>query len=219
MRITTGPVPAGRIPTGAVAAGHVSGGPRRTARLRPGLALGSLVLALVTVGCGSGGEGGGIATAGGPAAGASVEARPASEPEDLQAQQLRFAQCMREHGIDMPDPEVNDGGGATITIPDGADPQEVDAAAKECRQYLPNGGEPQQADPEVLENTRQFARCMRENGIPNFPDPDENGGIQISPDELGVGPGDPAVEAAEEACRQYMGPGGGTDARLDSRSS
>ncbi|MBX6388676.1 MAG: hypothetical protein IRZ08_06700 [Frankia sp.] len=184
--------------------------------------LGGLVLALMAAGCGSDDGGDGIATAGGPTVDASASARPASDPEDAQEQQLRFAQCMREHGVDMPDPEVNDSGGTSITIPDGTDPQQVDAATEQCKQHLPNGGEPQPVDPEMLERTREFSKCMRANGIPNFPDPGEDGGIQINPDELGVGPGDPAMQAAEEACKQYMGPedgGGGAEARLDSRTS
>ena len=38
----------------------------------------------------------------------------------MQEQALAFAQCMREHGIDMPDPQFgNDGNGATVGIGDG----------------------------------------------------------------------------------------------------
>jgi hypothetical protein len=57
-------------------------------------------------------------------------------------QMLAFAKCMREHGIDFPDPTFQDGGGVTINIGGEAgddnapnfDPQDEDfqAASKEC---------------------------------------------------------------------------------------
>jgi len=49
-----------------------------------------------------------------------------------------------------------------------------------------------------------FAKCMRENGAPDFPDPDASGRFR------GVGheaQGDPKFQAAEEACRD-LAPGG-----------
>jgi hypothetical protein len=57
---------------------------------------------------------------------------------------------------------------------------------------------------------------MRENGIPNFPDPSEEGGIGLDMNELGLsGPDDPKLKAAEEKCKQFQpgGPGGGTNDR------
>jgi hypothetical protein len=49
-----------------------------------------------------------------------------------------------------------------------------------------------------------FAKCMRKNGVPDFPDPDANGRFR------GVGheaQGDPTFEVAQEACRD-LAPGG-----------
>ena len=66
------------------------------------------------------------------------------DPE-LADQLLEFAQCMRDHGIDMPDPQFN-GGGVTVQIggPDGEgiDPQsdEFQAAQEACGDALPGGG-------------------------------------------------------------------------------
>jgi hypothetical protein len=45
---------------------------------------------------------------------------------------------------------------------------------------------------------------MRENGVPNFPDPGPNGEIRIDEGKLGVGPGDPEFEAAQKACARFM---------------
>ena len=49
-----------------------------------------------------------------------------------------------------------------------------------------------------------FAKCMRKNGVPNFPDPDADGRFR------GVGheaEGDPEFQNAQEACRS-LAPGG-----------
>lgn len=172
-------------------------------RMKQRMALG-LLLALSLAGCGGGGnDGDGVATAGGSGASATANAgRPGSgnEREPL----LKFSQCMRDNGVpNFPDPEFNEGGGTNISAPQGTDPQKVDAAQAKCKQYLPNGGEPQKIDPAVVEQLRKYSQCMRDNGIPNFPDPTD-GGLQINNDQLGLAPNDPKMQKAEEACRSQL---------------
>lgn len=55
----------------------------------------------------------------------------------------------------------------------------------------------------------EYSECMRENGVPNFPDP-ENGRItlRVGPDS-GIDPNSEEYKAAEEACRSKA-PQGGT---------
>ncbi|HEY1178994.1 MAG TPA: hypothetical protein VGF17_22805, partial [Phytomonospora sp.] len=124
------------------------------------------VAALSLTACGSADDGDGVATAGGdgtaPSAGSSLS--------DAEAR-LKFGECMREHGIDIPDPDP-DAEGIQILLPEGGDPEEARAATEECKQNLPDGGAPPAADPERVEEQRLFAQCMRENGIEGFPDPD-----------------------------------------------
>ena len=36
---------------------------------------------------------------------------------DLQDGALKFAQCMREHGVDMPDPQFSEDGAMTVSVP------------------------------------------------------------------------------------------------------
>lgn len=175
-------------------------------RIPKALVLGGLLLALGVAGCGGDDtDGSGVATAGGStpsAAAAGGAARPGSE-EEMQ-QHLRFAQCMRSNGVpEFPDPKVNSEGGINISLPEGVSKEKVDAAEQKCQQYLPNGGEPQKADPKTLEQLRTYAQCMRSNGIPNFPDPTDSG-LQIDPQKLGLEPDDPRMKAAEEACRQHQ---------------
>ncbi len=48
---------------------------------------------------------------------------------------------------------------------------------------------------------------MRENGVPNFPDPQPDGRLLLNPNE-GVDPESPQFLAADEKCQQEGGPGG-----------
>ena len=117
---------------------------------------------------------------------------------------------MREQGIDMPDPQM-DGGGISMSIPQGTDKAKVDAANEKCKQFLPNGGQPMKADPEMQEKMRQFAQCMRDNGLPDFPDPSEDGGIRIDGNKTGVDPESEAFKKAEAACKQFQPKRQGSD--------
>jgi len=156
-----------------------------------------LVLLLALAGCASDPGGDGVATAGGiPTGGAS--SAPATEGDAL-----KFAQCMRENGMTwFKDPEP-DQRGVRIAVPPGQDKTKVDAAMAACKKFLPDGGEPPKLDAAALEQMRKMAKCMRENGVPNFPDPGPDGGIRIDGDKLGTGPGQPDFAAAEKACARF----------------
>jgi hypothetical protein len=56
----------------------------------------------------------------------------------------------------------------------------------------------------MLEQMRQMAKCMRENGVPDFPDPSAEGGIRLDAGKLGAGPGDPVFDKAQQKCDKYM---------------
>ena len=65
----------------------------------------------------------------------------ASEKEEFKKAALANARCMREHGIDFPDPEFDPNGGARVKInkrlnPEGA---KFQAAQKACEKTLPDG--------------------------------------------------------------------------------
>ena len=86
-------------------------------------AAGMLVMIGALTACGSGGGGDGVASLDG-ASGAAQQSKRASDSKKDPREAFRaFAQCMREHGIDMPDPQVSDdakGGNFTIQGPVGA---------------------------------------------------------------------------------------------------
>ncbi|BEL09532.1 hypothetical protein Q0Z83_077230 [Actinoplanes sichuanensis] len=168
-------------------------------RIRTIVALGVL-LAATTAGCSraTGDDGGGVATVDGTA---KPSATAADSGPDRDAS-LKFSQCMREQGLEwFPDPKPD--GRMELSLPQGVDPAAVDQAQQACRQFLPNGGEPPKLSAEEIEKNRQLAKCMRENGVPNFPDPGADGELGIDGDKLGTGPGDPAFDAADKACARY----------------
>ncbi len=148
-----------------------------------------------------------MATANGTGTSPTSSAAP---EDDGKEQALAYSRCMRENGVpEFPDPEFSDGGGVQLSLPEGVDKAAVEAAQEKCKQHLPNGGEPPEADPERAAQALEYSQCMRENGVPKFPDPDASGGIAIE-----GGPGlDPMSEefkAAEAKCEELMpgGPGG-----------
>jgi hypothetical protein len=52
-----------------------------------------------------------------------------------------------------------------------------------------------------------FSKCMRSNGIPNFPDPSGSGGFSFRRGS-GIDPLSPAFKAAQAKCKKFQ-PGGG----------
>jgi hypothetical protein len=158
------------------------------------------LLGLALAGCGGSGGSDGVASAGGgAAAGPSASAEPVSDDE----RRLKFAECMRENGVDVPDPEPGGDGGMRVLLGEGVDPQKARAAMEKCRSHLPNGGEGMRLDPEQLENLRKLAQCMRDNGVEDFPDPSADGTVQFGGGDRNIDPNDPTVRAAMEKCQQY----------------
>lgn len=160
-------------------------------------------VALAVVGCG--GTDNGIPTANGGTATPKPTASLSNEQK--QEQTRKFAQCMRDHGLQVVDPEA--GPDSPVTGgPGGAADEKTKAALQACRQYMPNGGAMPKPDPQRLEQTRKLSQCMREHGVPNFPDPDPDGGLDIG--KSGIDPKDSKFTAADEACKGLRpGPGGG----------
>jgi hypothetical protein len=164
-------------------------------RIRIGLVPGLLlVLALAVAACGSGGgKSDGVASLGG---GKATSTTSPGGDDSTQADLAR-ARCLRQHGINMPDPKADANGRTVWELPPGVDPDDpkVKAAQQACRQYRPNGGQAQRPSPQQQQQMLAFARCMRQHGI-NMPDPDADGRV----DTRGINPDDPKFKAAERAC-------------------
>ena len=121
---------------------------------------------------------------------------------------LEFARCMRDAGIDVPDPRRDE---EPILIgPDlGIDPSDpaFAAANEQCAEHLPRvgpGGVDAGASPEAQERFLKMAACMRGSGF-DVPDPDFSGGATRMSLPDGVDPTDPGFQAAQRACRTTAG--------------
>jgi hypothetical protein len=123
---------------------------------------------------------------------------------------LDYAKCMRENGIDMPDPQFD---GGRVTMRAGGpgqklDPDTMRAAEKACAKYQEAVEPPELSDEEQAEFKEaalEHARCMRDNGVPDFPDPqfDENGGAQIRIGK-GLNPESATFQQAQKACEKTL---------------
>lgn len=179
-----------------------------------------LVVALTACSANAGGPSG-VATleSAAPNTEASVEPSASLDPE---AARLAFAECMRDHGVDMPDPETaaGPGGGAFAFGSEGGNRDEFQGALDACDHFLEQSvGERQEIDPEMQDRMLEFASCMREHGIP-MPDPNTDGGIRIQRNDDGtvtngddqIDPSSPEFQEAQDACQPILGddlPGGG----------
>ena len=131
---------------------------------------------------------------------------------------LKYAKCMRDHGVNMPDPQFDSNGGGTVRIEQRggkeADPAKARAAENACRHFQdevkpPPMSEKQQA--EMRKRALANSKCMRDHGIANFPDPqfgtDGRMTMEIKKGS-GFDPNSPKFQAAQKACMKVSGKGG-----------
>lgn len=150
----------------------------------------SLLLATATA-CTKSDDGRPVASVGGAAT-------PSATPNPgIQEQGRRHAQCMREHGVPEPDPQILPDG--TVRVGGGLDKQGLDGdvlnkAIQACRQYelvlTGPDGERKSA------GLREYSQCMRAHGVQEFPDPAADGRIQLPPEQT-----DPDYEQAQATCK------------------
>ncbi len=92
---------------------------------------------------------------------------------------MKFAECMRDNGVsEFPDPDAS--GGLTIDgVVNGSSLDTSTAAWKTaisaCKDLQPPGFTGTEVSAEEQEVRLEFAQCMRDNGVENFPDPTQNG--------------------------------------------
>ena len=163
----------------------------------------------------------------------------AAVPEDLSDEErlLAFAECMRENGVDFPDPVVEADGTVTFGFRPGGgagaaglqelrevgrDP-DLPAARDACGGMLEGlAFGPGQGGFDLIElqdTLLEFAQCMRDHGVdmgdpdlsrfrPGANDDDQSGG-PFRVIELEGGPDDPDFAAAFEVCQQQLPQAGG----------
>ncbi|WP_283135257.1 hypothetical protein [Rhizohabitans arisaemae] len=169
--------------------------------------LAAAALVVFAAGCGQAAQSAGIASVSGarPAAAPGGSPSPTASIDPREKGRL-FAQCMRENGVDMPDPGANGGAVRVERRPGDA---KMEKALEAC-QSKAGPGTRKPLDPAEQEKFRALARCMRENGI-DMPDPDFSGGrVTIGGGDLKkINPRDAKFREAMETCRNKVGITGG----------
>ena len=134
-------------------------------------------------------------------ASATTSTTEAVDPEEAFQE---YAACMQEHGIEMPDPQT-DGDAVGIVVEGDFDSEAFEEATAECDPILEAVFGEFEMTPEMEAEMRDqelaFARCMRDNGVEEWPDPGAEGGNMI---ELGDNADPEKVEAAIETCSQEI---------------
>jgi hypothetical protein len=154
-------------------------------------------LALLAAACG-----------GSPSSGSSTGSGGASTAggTTTSSQLLAFARCVRSHGVaNYPDPDSS--GKLPTATPQqlGVSSSQYQTAESACQHLLPNGdGGPTQAQVQQYRNSLlPYARCMRAHGVPNFPDPDSRGHLDVGPG-TDVPVNTPQFQRAFGACKQTL---------------
>jgi hypothetical protein len=185
----------------------------------------AVLFALLTACGATGSNGNKVASLADPTA--SSSAQQASDGKTDEDKIREFTKCMRDHGVDIPEPTQAPHGGSTnggkggtgiVVQGNGGDNDKINKANDACKSLLPNGGQPPKVDAQQLDEMRKMAQCMREHGA-NVPDPDPNNpGIMVDPkDGQQIDP--QVMEKAAKACAPdggagvhvEQGPAGGTD--------
>jgi hypothetical protein len=145
--------------------------------------------------------------------GSSTKQGSATTSPTVASRALSFVKCMRAHGVpNLPDPGQSVSGPynsiAGIAIPSSINPQSPAflSADKSCQGLISAILSPQGKPPITASEKAALiahAQCMRDHGVPNYPDPafPTSGGIDVG--EIG-GPGEnpqsPSFQQAEKTC-------------------
>lgn len=155
------------------------------------LAASAAALALTVAGCGGSGD--------------SKSSSSGSNANSTLEQAVKYAQCMRENGVtNFPDPDKN----GRIMIPAGVDNKSPQAkkAQQACKSQEPPGIQDDPAQRAQAQNEwLKWAQCMRKNGVPNMPDP-QDGRLLVPRDRINVN--SPQFKNAMNACRSASVGGG-----------
>lgn len=134
-------------------------------------------------------------------------------------QAVKFAECMRKNGVrEFPDPDAS--GELTIDgIANGSSLDTSSAAFKQaisaCKDLEPPGFTGSKRSPEQQQAALEFAQCIRDNGVKDFPDPAPDGPLVDTnriPSAATSG-GMSNLNAAMQKCRGFAGKAGVTGGR------
>jgi hypothetical protein len=137
----------------------------------------------------------------------------ATTTSDTEQAALDFTQCMRDNGVpSFPAPVAKPNGGFGFERPQGVPPSALDDALESCQPEARAAGvDPGSVaqDPEARDQLLKFSRCMRRNGVPDFPDPKPNATSSLRSIFGEVDLQSPRVQKAMQSCDSILSQLGG----------
>jgi hypothetical protein len=163
-----------------------------------------------------------LALAGAACSGPSSSTTPAATLPGGAAnvsQGVKFSQCMRSNGVsNFPDPDAS----GQLTIDAVANGSGIDTnsaafqqALRACKTLEPAGFTGSTRSAQQQEAALKFAQCVRDNGVPDFPDPTSNGPLidtNLIPSAETPG-GRSALQVAMHKCSSFSAAAGVTGGR------
>jgi hypothetical protein len=144
--------------------------------------------------------------AGCSAAGGAGAATATTAPPDAAAIWRQVVQCLRDNGMpNLPDPSIDADGEPHFPGGDPGDPPE--RARRACEPIYDRlserarGDDPRTRPPTDIPALLRFARCMREHGMPDWPDPKPDGTFPLAGTAIDREGKSPRFIRAAQACR------------------
>jgi len=160
--------------------------------------------ALIAAACSSGEADTGVASL---TTDAAASAAATTEPVNDEQALIAFSACMREQGVDFPDPVVGTDGYPRFEFsdPESADRDALFEAGKECMDLIDGVvlGLPDFDTAEFSDTFLEYASCMRDHGFEDMPDRLDMASLMQGGD-LPFDPTDPKFIAADDACRDIF---------------
>ena len=141
----------------------------------------------------------GCSTSGSSQAGATTTTRQ----QDVAAVWHELVACARANGMpNLPDPQIDSNGRASFPDDTPDPPASVRRACQSIYDRLPPSARGEEERPPAdIQALLRFARCMREHGVADFPDPKADGAFPLAGTSLARGK-TPQLVRAMRACGQ-----------------
>jgi len=148
-----------------------------------------LIVVLLLAGCSAAGGSGAATTT-------------TSAQQDTAAVWRELVRCARANGMpNLPDPQIDSNGRANFPNGTPEPPASVRRACQSIYDRLPaSARDEEERPPADMQALLRYARCMREHGVADFPDPDADGNFRAPAGS--TDPKTPSFQRAMQACRQ-----------------
>jgi hypothetical protein len=176
---------------------------------KPGPLAALAVVALIGAGAGCSNASNNDAASSSSSSDAASNNDAASTTANNADQGVKFAECMRANGVpDFPDPNAQGEFEYGVSVSPAVWKRTVDS----CKDLQPPGTLSADRTPEQQSASLEFAQCVRDNGVPDFPDPVD--GAPILDTTAIPGPDTPEfmaiLNAATQKCGDLLGDAAGS---------